>query len=690
MDEVPPHRLQVESSRDEKQQYYRKIGLSGLVMLLLVVATCSTNPTSSSSNLRGDVVLSPMETDDHVVDTSGTTEPTASSTRVNIGMGCPEFQLAFDSATAGSSTPFRSFTLTKGSGYAYVGVRFSKLWMPIGVSVVLRAVEGFDTPDRMLNLSKSYPSGRNYGNVAAPPVLTKEFRIEFYRSDVGPSTVDEDELIAGVFNVVDNESKCFGFVVDSYEYALMNDNEPLVANEASICAGDNTKNAICYYADNTTRTAYLASRSVARLKIPKGSGESASCTGWLIGNQGHVMTNFHCVSSDAEAQGTSVEFMAEDKSCIDSFSCGFGECEGEKVASTTELVFANEKLDYALLKLPKETAQKYGYLRLKTRRGVVGEQLYIPQHPMGKNKRLAVADDYATNVALLSLSASTCGTDGYSYSGDTQTGSSGSPVISFADHGVVALHHCGEMCANTGIPAHEIVADLVTNKIDLAVFDGIDFELEEQMEGRIANAERFPAYIPSAVETVQPLTSRLTLDGAIILASGFVTMDKVEFTLKKDTVVSFSVISVEIADNDTFVDINGDCRASYLDSVLYLFQEDSATPLFFVDDSNVNDFQRGGSVSYRDPHKTTLLKKGSYLLVVAPTGSNEEDALDGKMKSNDAPELYTCRARSSYGSYKLKISSTIGDNPFQFTSVPPTIGIDPTQCHKTKEEICST
>ncbi|KAL3663831.1 hypothetical protein V7S43_011244 [Phytophthora oleae] len=687
MDGVSPPQLQVQSLSDEKQQRYRKIGLSGLVMLLLVVATCSTNPTSSSSNFR-DVVLSPMETDDHAVDTSGTTE--TSSTRVNIGMGCPEFQHAFDSATTGSSTPFRSFTLTKGNGYAYVGVRFSKLWMPIGVSVVLRAVEGFDTPDRMLNLSKSYPSGRNYGNVAAPPVLTKEFRIEFYRSDVGSSIVDEDELIAEVFNVADTDSKCFGFVVDSFEYALMNDNEPILANEASICAGDNTKNAICYYADNTTRTAYLASRSVARLKIPKGSGESASCTGWLIGNQGHVMTNFHCVSSEAEAHGTSVEFMAEDKACIDSFSCDFGECDGIKVASTTELVFASEKLDYALLKLPEKTAQTYGYLRLKTRRGVVGEQLYIPQHPMGKNKRLAVADDYATNVALVSLSASTCGTDGYSYSGDTQTGSSGSPVISFADHGVVALHHCGEMCANTGIPAYEIVADLVANGIDLAVFDGIDFELEEQMEGHTTNAERFPNYIPSAVETVQPLTPRLILDGAIILASGFVTMDKVEFTLKKDTVVSFAVISVEIADNDSYVDINGDCRASYLDSVLYLFEQDSATPLFFVDDSNVYDFQRGGSVSYRDPHRNTFLNKGSYILVVAPTGSNEEDALEGKMKTNDAPELYTCRARSSYGSYKLKISSTIGDNPFQFTSIPPTIGIDPTQCHKAKEAICST
>ncbi|KAG3029787.1 hypothetical protein PC121_g5789 [Phytophthora cactorum] len=685
-----PHRLDVVASRDDTQLRYRVLGLSGL-LVLLVLAAYATNPTSFSSNVRS-ATFTPMETDDPTIATSGATDsasPTSESTfrSVNIGMGCPEFQLAYDSATPGSLTPFRSFTLTKGSGYAYVGLRFSKLWIPSGVSVVLRAVEGFDTPDRMLNLSRNYPSGRNYGNVVAPPVLTKEFRIEFYRDEVGPSIVDDNDFIENAFSVADSDSKCFGFVVESYDYVLMNANDPIVATGASICAADNTMNAICYYADETTRTAYLASRSVARLKIPKGSGEWASCTGWLLGNQGHIMTNYHCVSTDDEASGTRVEFMAEDKSCSDSFSCALGECEGGVVAISTQLIHASEELDYALLKLPTsgvEAAQSYGYLRLKTRAGVVGEQLYIPQHPMGKNKRIAIEDDYASNVALLSLSASTCGTEGYSYSGDTQTGSSGSPVLSFSDHGVVALHHCGEMCANTGIPAKDIVANLNAKGINLAEFDGID-----DGSNSIANTERIPEYTPPVHEATLALTPRLTLDGAIILAAGFVTIDKVEFTLTKDTDISFAVVSVEIADNDTFVDLNGDCRASYLDSVLYLFPKDSSSSIFFIDDSNVNDFMTGGSVSFRDPHKATSLKKGSYVLAIAPTGSSSDDALAGKAKLNDAPEIYTCRFRSSYGSYSLKISSTVGENPFQFTRLPATFGIDPTQCHKTAEAICS-
>lgn len=152
-----------------------------------------------------------------------------------------------------------------------------------------------------------------------------------------------------------------------------------------------------------------------------------------------------------------------------------GACPGVPVALSVELVHADEALDYALLKLPSdgaEIAQTYGYLRLKSRAGVVGEQLYIPQHPLYEGKRIALVDDFTNHVALLSLSSSSCGGVGYSYSGDTQSGSSGSPVLSFSDHGVVALHHCGEMCGNTCIPAVSIVADLKANGIDIAAFDG--------------------------------------------------------------------------------------------------------------------------------------------------------------------------------------------------------------------------
>ncbi|KAG6615997.1 WRKY transcription factor 19 [Phytophthora cinnamomi] len=566
-------------------------------------------------------------------------------------------------------------------------LHFSKLWLPRRTSVVLRAVEGFDTPDRTLNLSENYPSGKNYGDILASPVLAKELRIEFYRSEGDFDPIDDD-LIADTFSVTDSDSKCFGFVVDSYFYVLMDDTNPMVATDESRCADDNTKRAICYYSDNTTQTVYLASRAVARLNTPRGSGESAFCTGWLLGNQGHIMTNYHCVSTDAEAAGTTVEFMVEDSACSEGVSCKLNECEGKMVSFTTEFIRSSEVLDYALLKLPTDgaqTAQTYGYLRLKTRDGVVGEQLYIPQHPVGGNKRISLEDDYASKLGLLRLNASNCGITGYAYNGDTKTGSSGSPVLSFSDHGVVALHHCGEMCANTGIPAKDIVADLKANGIDVAAFDGID-----DGSSHTANSERFPAYTPPVQESTLPLVPRLTLDGAIILASGYVSVDKVEFTLSRDTDVSFAVVSAEIADNGTFIDLNGDCRASYLDSIIYLFLNDSSTPVFFADDGDLSGNVEDGSISYRDPYKRTFVKRGSYVLAVASMGSSQDDALAGKTRADYPPELYTCQARGSYGSYRLQISSTFGDNPFTFTRLPTAIGIDLTSCHKVAEDICST
>ncbi|POM78505.1 Hypothetical protein PHPALM_3962 [Phytophthora palmivora] len=239
------------------------------------------------------------------------------------------------------------------------------------------------------------------------------------------------------------------------------------------------------------------------------------------------------------------------------------------------------------------------------------------------------------------------------------------------------------MCANTGIPAKNIIADLILNGIDVAEFDGVD-----DGSNNARNAELFPAYVPPAPEVELPLVSRLTLDGAIILASGYVSIDSVKFSLSSDADVSFDVLSVEIADNDTFYDLNEDCRASYLDSMIYLFADGDSEAVFIVDDSLEGVGLEDGSVSYRDPYKSTFLKQGSYTLAIAPTGATTDDALAGKTRADYPPELYTCRTRGSYGSYKLQIASTIGDNPFTFTSLPAVVAINPASCHKTPDTIC--
>ena len=42
---------------------------------------------------------------------------------------------------------------------------------------------------------------------------------------------------------------------------------------------------------------------------------SARCTGWLIGNAGHAMTNEHCISSQSDLNNIDFEFMAEGDTC---------------------------------------------------------------------------------------------------------------------------------------------------------------------------------------------------------------------------------------------------------------------------------------------------------------------------------------------------------------------------------------
>jgi hypothetical protein len=54
------------------------------------------------------------------------------------------------------------------------------------------------------------------------------------------------------------------------------------------------------------------------------------------------------------------------------------------------------------------------------------------------------------------------------YYADTQGGSSGSPVIAYNDHQVVALHHCAN-CANRGVPIQSVISHLGTSLPTCAV-----------------------------------------------------------------------------------------------------------------------------------------------------------------------------------------------------------------------------
>ncbi|KAG7385339.1 hypothetical protein PHYPSEUDO_001641 [Phytophthora pseudosyringae] len=248
-----------------------------------------------------------------------------------------------------------------------------------------------------------------------------------------------------------NASACLGFSVDNYQYLAQGSS--LNGFKEEVCGADNSREASCY---KSFTDAFQASNAVARLLIKKPEG-AFYCTGWLLGSEGHLVTNHHCISSQTHADNTEFEFDAEGSVC--STNCASARaCGGSVRAQSATLIYADEALDYALLKLPVDLSDEYGYLSLRTSGAVLSERVYVPQHPSGWGKRIAMKTDSGWGT-VTSLTMGGCATDQVAYYLDTQGGSSGAPVLSWSDNTVIALHHCGG-CPNTAINSHKLVNDM--------------------------------------------------------------------------------------------------------------------------------------------------------------------------------------------------------------------------------------
>ena len=271
-----------------------------------------------------------------------------------------------------------------------------------------------------------------------------------------------------------NKKSGYGFVIDKwvrgyeegYIQALLADQEQDdLSRFKAICSSDDKKWAKCYLGTDM----YNESKAVCRLLL---NGSSA-CTGWLLGSEGHVMTNQHCIGSQSTASNTDYEFMAEGATC--STSCtGWFACPGTVVADSGTLIQVDSSLDYALVLLPSNVTGTYGYMQFRDTLPSLDERIYIPQHPGAKGKMLAVESDTDGPYAkIYSTSQSPCsgGPGDIGYYADTEGGSSGSPVLGYNDNLVVALHHCAN-CPNRGVPIPSIISDLGSNIPNNAIGGG--------------------------------------------------------------------------------------------------------------------------------------------------------------------------------------------------------------------------
>jgi len=313
------------------------------------------------------------------------------------------------------------------SGASYIAVHFASLNLPEGESVIVRSPTG----------SKSYEYTGNHPSGFYASYIPGDTALVEYK---GTSKTGDKSV----------------FSIDKFARGFADNTELM-----SVCGEDNTRPAMCYANSNPTQ--YTKGKAVARLLI----GGTSLCTGWLLGSEGHLVTNNHCIGSASAASDVQVELSAEG-ACDDSCNDVQLGCPGTIVSTSSKLVTTNKSLDYALIKLNLNSGaslSSYGYLKFRSTGATLGEKIYIPQHPNGNAKRIANVVDDGSDAAIDSLSESnSCGSDQVGYAADTAGGASGSPVLSTKDNLVIALHHCGG-CPNSAIKVQKIVADMKSKRI---------------------------------------------------------------------------------------------------------------------------------------------------------------------------------------------------------------------------------
>jgi hypothetical protein len=252
------------------------------------------------------------------------------------------------------------------------------------------------------------------------------------------------ERVTGSPELADLSS--YGFAIDKVARGLTSEDEPPAGpgNEESICGGDDKEDAVCYKSDYPAE--YAKSRPVARLLI----GGTNLCTAWRIGPDNRMITNHHCFSRAYEARRTEVWFN------YDCTTCGGNDIGRVSKVVGTDVLATDRGLDYTLFTVSNfDSIKGFGYLELDNRRADRGEEVYIPQHPNGDPKQLAIHSDSdprgACRIEDPSYPGYFDGSDA-SYRCDTAPGSSGSPVLSRATDKVIALHHFGG-CPNSGVRA---------------------------------------------------------------------------------------------------------------------------------------------------------------------------------------------------------------------------------------------
>ncbi|KAF1330200.1 hypothetical protein FI667_g5398, partial [Globisporangium splendens] len=266
---------------------------------------------------------------------------------------------------------------------------------------------------------------------------------------------------------------------------------------------------------------------------------------------------------------------------------------------------------------------------------------------------------------VTSLTMGGCAPDQVAYDLDTCAGSSGSPVIAWADNAVAALHHCGG-CPNTAINIYKIVNDLRSkNLLPKCALYTPPTPPPTTAAPTSAPTSAPPVSAP-APSSAAP-TTQTKVDGTIFATATTTSVDCIDITVSANANVELDILSMEeVGSGNTasYTDVNGDCNAAYIDSWIILFRVNSAEAItedgVIASNSDApNGYGRAdGSVSSADSYLSLSLAKGTYRLAVGTASMSKSDAVK---KANGVSKLpIVCNGKvSNYGNYRLTVSSSV-------------------------------
>jgi hypothetical protein len=184
--------------------------------------------------------------------------------------------------------------------------------------------------------------------------------------------------------------------------------------------------------------------------------------------------------------------------------------------------------------------------------------------------------------------------------------------------------------------------------------------------------------------------SAVTVSGTLhqVLGPGNVqvgnTIDFWAFHVNSAGIVSFDILSWEADSEDRvtvdgiseFVDVNGDGEAAFIDSHIFLFNDDGSLDAgdYITDvDDNFSDTYTDGSIDGSDSYLSINLNPGDYLLAVARCCTDEDDVVDDLIQNafGGPSGLVTCsfffapNCTESYehdhGDYRLTVLGDISN-----------------------------